>query len=56
MKHVLEGLATVIASAGVRSDQILGLGVAVAGVVEGNAVVDAQTLGWDAVPLGADAC
>ena len=53
VKHVLEGLATVIASAGVRSNQILGLGVAVAGVVEGNAVVDAQTLGWDAVPLGA---
>ncbi|TCO34140.1 putative NBD/HSP70 family sugar kinase [Kribbella steppae] len=51
VKHVLEGLAVVIASSGVRSELILGLGVAVAGVVEGNAVVDAQTLGWDAVPL-----
>ncbi|TDD28539.1 ROK family transcriptional regulator [Kribbella turkmenica] len=51
VKHVLEGLAAVIASSGVRSELILGLGVAVAGVVEGNEVVDAQTLGWDAVPL-----
>ncbi|MFI6677789.1 ROK family protein [Kribbella sp. NPDC050470] len=51
VKHVLEGLSTVIASSGVRSDLILGVGVGVAGVVEGNAVVDAQTLGWDAVPL-----
>jgi len=51
VKHVLEGLAAVIASSGVRSELILGLGVAVAGVVEANAVVDAQTLGWDDVPL-----
>jgi predicted NBD/HSP70 family sugar kinase len=51
VKHVLEGLSTVIDSSGVRSDQVLGLGVAVAGVVEDNAVVDAQTLGWEAVPL-----
>jgi predicted NBD/HSP70 family sugar kinase len=51
VKHVLEGLSAVIASSGVRSELILGLGVAVAGVVEGNAVVDAQTLGWDDVPL-----
>lgn len=51
VKHVLEGLSTVIASSGVRSELILGVGVGVAGVVEGNAVVDAQTLGWDAVPL-----
>ncbi|GAB2670530.1 ROK family transcriptional regulator [Kribbella swartbergensis] len=51
VKHVLEGLAAVIASSGVRSELILGMGVAVAGVVEDNAVVDAQTLGWDAVPL-----
>jgi predicted NBD/HSP70 family sugar kinase len=51
VKHVHEGLAAVVASSGVRSELILGLGVAVAGVVEGNAVVDAQTLGWDAVPL-----
>jgi predicted NBD/HSP70 family sugar kinase len=55
ISHVLQGLATVIERAGVKSAQILGLGVAVAGVVEGpvDAVVHAQTLGWDAVPLGA---
>jgi predicted NBD/HSP70 family sugar kinase len=52
VKHVLEGLTSVIASAGVRPDQVLGLGVAVAGIVEGDAVVHAQTLGWDAVPIG----
>ena len=35
--------------------EVLGLGVAVAGIVEGpaDAVVHAQTLGWDAVPFGA---
>ncbi|GAA1600759.1 ROK family transcriptional regulator [Kribbella sancticallisti] len=55
VKHVLQGLAEVIAEAGVSTEQVLGLGVAVAGVVEGpaDAVVHAQTLGWDAVPLGA---
>jgi predicted NBD/HSP70 family sugar kinase len=53
VKHVLEGLSAVVASSGVRPEQILGLGVAVSGVVEDNAVVDAQTLGWDAVPLAA---
>ena len=51
VKHVLEGLSTVIASSGVRPELVLGVGVAVAGVVEGNAVVDAQTLSWEAVPL-----
>ncbi|WP_237771348.1 ROK family transcriptional regulator [Kribbella sp. ALI-6-A] len=55
VKYVLEGLDTVIAQAGVPADRVLGLGVAVAGVVEGpaDAVVHAQTLGWDGVPLGA---
>jgi predicted NBD/HSP70 family sugar kinase len=51
VKHVLEGLEAVVATSGVRPDLILGAGVGVAGVVEGGAVVDAQTLGWDAVPL-----
>jgi len=51
VKHVLEGLSAVVASSGARPELILGLGVAVAGLVEGNAVVDAQTLGWEAVPL-----
>ncbi|MBB5837092.1 ROK family transcriptional regulator [Kribbella italica] len=55
VKYVLQGLDAVIAQAGVRADRVLGLGVAVAGVVEGpaDAVVHAQTLGWDGVPLGA---
>jgi len=52
VKHVLAGLAAVIGSAGVRPDQVLGLGVAVAGIVEGDAIVHAQTLEWDAVPIG----
>ncbi|MEU8225684.1 ROK family transcriptional regulator [Kribbella sp. NPDC048915] len=51
VKHVLEGLSAVVTSSGVRPEQVLGLGVAVSGVVEDNAVVDAQTLGWNAVPL-----
>ncbi len=51
VKHVLEGLSTVLASSRIRPERVLGLGVAVAGVVEGNAVVDAQALGWESVPL-----
>ena len=55
VKYVLQGLAEVLSEAGVAPDQVLGMGVAVAGVVEGpaDAVVHAQTLGWDAVPFGA---
>jgi predicted NBD/HSP70 family sugar kinase len=52
---VLDGLGSVVAQAGIDPDRILGLGVAVPGVVQqaGDAVVHAQGLGWDAVPLGA---
>ena len=55
VKYVMQGLEAVLTQAEVSSAQILGIGVAVAGVVEGpaDAVVHAQTLGWDAVPLGA---
>ena len=55
VKYVLQGLESVINAAEVPKDRVLGMGVAVAGVVEGpaDAVVDAQTLGWDSVPLGA---
>ncbi|WP_237706595.1 ROK family transcriptional regulator [Kribbella flavida] len=55
VRSVLQGLDEVIAGAGVAKERVLGLGVAVAGVVEGpaDAVVHAQTLGWDGVPLGA---
>ncbi len=55
VKLVLAGLAEVLRDAKVAPDRVLGLGVAVAGIVEGpgDAVVHAQTLGWDAVPFGA---
>jgi predicted NBD/HSP70 family sugar kinase len=55
VSRVLDGLQAVVAQAGVDSARVLGVGVAVFGVVErtGDAVVHAQTLGWDAVPLGA---
>jgi predicted NBD/HSP70 family sugar kinase len=55
VKYVLQGLNAVIGEVGISPGQVLGMGVAVAGVVEGpaDAVVHAQTLGWDAVPLGA---
>jgi predicted NBD/HSP70 family sugar kinase len=55
VKYVLQGLESVINAAEVPKKRVLGMGVAVAGVVEGpaDAVVDAQTLGWDSVPLGA---
>lgn len=53
--RVHEGIASVIARAGVRSEQILGVGVGVPGLVEHgrDAVVHGQSVGWDAVPLGA---
>ena len=53
VSRVLDGLRTVVAQAGVEPSQVLGVGVAVSGVVDQDAVVHAQTLGWDAVPLGA---
>ena len=55
VKYVLQGLNAVIGEVGISPGQVLGMGVAVAGVVQGpaDAIVHAQTLGWDAVPLGA---
>jgi len=57
VSRVLDGLRTVVGQAGVEPSQVLGVGVAVSGVVDvfsgQDAVVHAQTLGWDAVPLGA---
>ncbi|MDQ1485943.1 MAG: hypothetical protein QOJ62_1636 [Actinomycetota bacterium] len=52
--QVLDGLARVIADSGVSPDTILGIGVGVPGLVEHaeDAVVHAQTVGWDAVPFG----
>ncbi|MFJ4776147.1 ROK family protein [Streptomyces sp. NPDC088762] len=53
--HIREGIATVLAEAGVGTDRLLGVGVGVPGIVDrdapGGAVVHGQTIGWDAVPL-----
>jgi predicted NBD/HSP70 family sugar kinase len=55
VRHILAGLDAVTSSAGVPQDALLGVGVGVPGVVEQgeSAVVHAQTLGWEAVPLEA---
>jgi predicted NBD/HSP70 family sugar kinase len=56
VEKLLEGLAAVIAEAGVQDSEVLGFGVGVAGVVDqtsGEAVVYSQTTGWDGVRLGA---
>ncbi|MFV2114064.1 ROK family protein [Micromonospora sp. LOL_025] len=51
--HVLAGIDAVTARAGVAVDEVLGAGIGVSGVVEQGreAVVHAQSLGWDRVPL-----
>ena len=51
--RLLEGLAAVIDEAGVAEADVLGYGVGVPGVVDEDGVVDSQSTGWDAVPLGA---
>jgi predicted NBD/HSP70 family sugar kinase len=53
-EHVLQGLERVVMYSGLAQDEILGVGVGVPGLVEnGNdAVVHAQTVGWDGVPFG----
>jgi len=55
VRHVVEGIESVIAQAGVAREQILGVGVGVPGLVEHgeDAVVHGQSVGWDAVPFGA---
>ncbi|MGC5321145.1 ROK family protein [Micromonospora arida] len=51
--HVLAGIAAVTGQAGVAPGDVLGVGIGVSGVVEQGteAVVHAQALGWDRVPL-----
>ncbi|MET8093448.1 ROK family transcriptional regulator [Micromonospora sp. NPDC005220] len=51
--HVLAGIDAVTGEAGVAPGDVLGVGVGVSGVVEQGteAVVHAQALGWDRVPL-----
>jgi len=52
--QVLDGIGRVILESGVAQREILGVGVGVPGLVEhgDDAVVHAQTLGWDGVPFG----
>jgi predicted NBD/HSP70 family sugar kinase len=51
--HILAGLEHVTTAAGASTSDILGVGIGVSGVVEqgAEAVVHAQTIGWDAVPF-----
>jgi|SRR5579883_749616 predicted NBD/HSP70 family sugar kinase len=53
VKHIHNGLRTVIAESGVRADSIIGVGVGVPGVVEHglDGAVYGQSIGWDGVPL-----
>jgi predicted NBD/HSP70 family sugar kinase len=53
VSHIVEGINAVIGDAGVDESAILGVGVAVPGVVEhrGDAVVHGQSVGWHGVPL-----
>jgi predicted NBD/HSP70 family sugar kinase len=55
--HIREGIAEVLAAAGLAPERLLGVGIGVPGIVEHTpergAVVHGQTIGWDAVPLEA---
>ncbi|MBT1089961.1 ROK family protein [Streptomyces chartreusis] len=53
--HIRDGIAEVLAEAGIGPERLLGVGIGVPGIVEDTgdlgAVVHGQTIGWDAVPL-----
>ncbi|UCM91301.1 ROK family transcriptional regulator [Streptomyces marincola] len=55
VRHIAAGIADVLGAAGAGRDRLLGVGLGVPGIVERaaprGAVVHAQTVGWDAVPL-----
>ncbi len=55
VSHIAQGIESVIAQSGVHARAVLGIGVAVPGLVEhrDDAVVHGQSVGWDAVPLEA---
>jgi predicted NBD/HSP70 family sugar kinase len=55
IRHVLDGVESVLAQSGVDGDRVLGMGVAVPGVVDQgpDGLVHAQSVGWDAVPVRA---
>ncbi|MEW9528127.1 ROK family protein [Microbispora sp. NPDC049125] len=54
IEHILAGLGSVLADAGVDESQVLGMGVGAPGIVEQcpELLVHGQTFGWDGVPLG----
>ncbi|WP_413802924.1 ROK family protein [Streptomyces iranensis] len=53
--HIRDGIAEVLAAAGLAPDRLLGVGIGVPGIVEhseeSGAVVHCQPIGWEAVPL-----
>ncbi|WP_214111041.1 ROK family protein [Acrocarpospora catenulata] len=55
VRNILSGIDAVLADAGVAPEQVLGVGVGMPGIVESgpDALIHAQTFGWDGVPLGA---
>jgi predicted NBD/HSP70 family sugar kinase len=55
VRHVARGIESVIVQSGVPRRAIIGVGVAAPGLVEisEDAVVHGQSVGWDAVPVGA---
>ncbi|MFD6874687.1 MULTISPECIES: ROK family protein [unclassified Streptomyces] len=54
VRHLREGIAEVLHTAGIAPERLLGVGIGVPGIVArtaDGAVVHGQTIGWDAVPL-----
>ncbi|MBC7274838.1 MAG: ROK family transcriptional regulator, partial [Streptomyces sp.] len=52
--HIRDGVAEVLATAGITADQLLGVGIGIPNIErtpDQGAVVHGQTIGWDAVPL-----
>ncbi|GII28045.1 ROK family protein [Planotetraspora mira] len=55
VRHILAGIDVVLAEGGVTTQQVLGVGVGVPGIVESgpDGLVQAKTFGWEGVPLKA---
>ncbi|GAA1285454.1 sugar kinase [Planotetraspora silvatica] len=55
VRHILAGIDVVLAEGGVTTQQVLGAGVGVPGIVESgpDGLVQAKTFGWEGVPLKA---
>lgn len=55
VRHIADGIASVLRESGASPARLLGVGVGVPGILDrsrsGGAVVHGQTIGWDAVPL-----